>query len=126
MMFEYGIGVRRDETVAFQCLKEAATRGNVYAQGNLAVHYYRRKLMNKAADVAKRYFFLAMMMMMVHLYSVPSMWILRYALRYFTSQFRVSVHRLNLRKICITQSFILGVKGLTNSTIVRYCSTAFQ
>ena len=54
-MFEYGIGVRRDGEAAFKCLKEAAARGNVYAQGNLAVHYFRRKLWNKAADVAKRY-----------------------------------------------------------------------
>lgn len=54
MMFEYGIGVQKDREAAFKCLKEAAARGNVYAQGNLAVHYYRRKLLNKAADVAKR------------------------------------------------------------------------
>lgn len=53
VMFEYGIGVRRDGEAAFKCLKEAAARGNVYAQGNLAVHYFRRKLLNKAADVAK-------------------------------------------------------------------------
>ena len=54
VMFEYGIGVRRNGEAACKCLKEAAARGNVYAQGNLAVHYYRRKLLNKAADVAKR------------------------------------------------------------------------
>lgn len=54
VMFEYGIGVRRDGEAAFKCLKEAAARGNVYAQGNLAVHYFRRKLLNKAADLAKR------------------------------------------------------------------------
>ena len=54
-MFEYGIGVRRDGQAAFKCLKESAARGNVYAQGNLAVHYFRRKLFNKAANVAKRY-----------------------------------------------------------------------
>ncbi|XP_067035151.1 LRP2-binding protein-like isoform X1 [Acropora muricata] len=53
VMFEYGIGVRRDGEAAFKCLKEAAARGNVYAQGNLAVHYFRRKLLNKAADLAK-------------------------------------------------------------------------
>lgn len=55
VMFEYGIGVRPDRQAAFRCLKEAAARGNVYAQGNLAVLYFRRKLLNKAADVAKRY-----------------------------------------------------------------------
>ena len=54
VMFEYGIGVPRDGEAAFKCLKEAAARGNVYAQGNLAIHYFRRKLLNKAADVAKR------------------------------------------------------------------------
>ena len=55
VMFEYGIGVRPDRQAAFNCLKEAAARGNVYAQGNLAVLYFRRKLLNKAADVARRY-----------------------------------------------------------------------
>ena len=55
VMFEYGIGVRPDRQAAFECLKEAAARGNVYAQGNLAVLYFRRKLLNKAADVARRY-----------------------------------------------------------------------
>ena len=55
VMFEYGIGGRPDRQAAFKCLKEAAARGNVYAQGNLAVLYFRRKLLNKAADVAKRY-----------------------------------------------------------------------
>ena len=54
VMFEYGIGVKKNSRSAFKCLKESAMRGNVYAQGNLAVHYYKRKLFNKAADVAKR------------------------------------------------------------------------
>ena len=54
-MFEYGIGVKKNLHSSFKCLKEAAVRGNVYAQGNLAVHYYKRKLFNKAADVAKRW-----------------------------------------------------------------------
>lgn len=53
VMFEYGIGVRHNSESAFKCLKGAAARGNVYAQGNLAVHYFRRKLLNKAADLAK-------------------------------------------------------------------------
>ena len=54
VMFEYGVGVPRDSQAAFKCLKDAAIRGNVYAQGNLALHYYNRKLFNKAADVSKR------------------------------------------------------------------------
>jgi hypothetical protein len=54
VMFEYGIGVEQNIQSAFECLKGAAIRGNVYSQGNLAVHYYKRKLFNKAADVAKR------------------------------------------------------------------------
>ena len=29
-----------------------------------------------------------------------------------------------VRKLCISQGFALGVKGLTNSTTVKYCSTA--
>lgn len=59
VMFEYGIGVEQNIQSAFECLKGAAVRGNVYAQGNLAVHYYRRKLFNKAADVAKRFVFIS-------------------------------------------------------------------
>ena len=31
-----------------------------------------------------------------------------------------------VRKLSITQGLTLGVKGLTNSTTVKYCSTAFQ
>ena len=37
-----------------------------------------------------------------------------------------SVHGVKVRKLCITQGFTLGVKGLTKSTTVKYCSTAFQ
>lgn len=54
MMYEYGIGVRRDTDSAYVCLKGAADRGNVYAMGNLVAHYYRRKLYTKAADLASR------------------------------------------------------------------------
>ena len=54
MMYEYGIGVRRNTDDAYVCLKGAADRGNVYAMGNLVAHYYRRKLYTKAADLASR------------------------------------------------------------------------
>ena len=42
------------------------------------------------------------------------------------SHFRVLSNESKVRKLCITQGFTLGVKGLTNSTTVKYCSTAFQ
>ena len=42
------------------------------------------------------------------------------------SHFRVLYMESKVRKLCITQGFTLGVKGLTNSTTVKYCSTAFQ
>ena len=40
--------------------------------------------------------------------------------------FRVVSIESKVRKLCITQGFTLGVKGLTNSTTVKYCSTVFQ
>lgn len=54
VMYEYGIGKRRNTDSAYECLKGAADRGNVYAMGNLVAHYYRRKLYTKAADLASR------------------------------------------------------------------------
>ncbi|KAH3789784.1 LRP2-binding protein-like isoform X2 [Dreissena polymorpha] len=54
VMYEYGVGARRDTDSAYVCLKGAADRGNVYAMGNLVAHYYRRKLYTKAADLASR------------------------------------------------------------------------
>lgn len=55
VMFQYGIGVKCDVQAAFECLKEASAKGNVYAQGNLAMHYYHQKLYNQACQIAKRY-----------------------------------------------------------------------
>ncbi|XP_045189586.2 LRP2-binding protein-like isoform X2 [Mercenaria mercenaria] len=54
IMYEYGIGTRRNTDSAYICLKGASDRGNVYAMGNLVAHYYRRKLYTKAADLASR------------------------------------------------------------------------
>ena len=42
------------------------------------------------------------------------------------SHLRVLYMESKVRKLCITQGFTLGTKGLTNSTTVKYCSTAFQ
>ena len=42
------------------------------------------------------------------------------------SHFKVLSIESKVRKLCITQGFTLGVKGLTNSSTVKYCSTAFQ
>ena len=54
VMYEHGLGVVKDLNTSFRCFKSAAERGNIYAMGNLAVHYYRQKLFINAADVAKR------------------------------------------------------------------------
>ena len=42
------------------------------------------------------------------------------------SHFRVLYMESKVTTLCITQGFILEVKGLTNSSTVKYCSTAFQ
>lgn len=54
VMYEYGIGIKRNSDSAYTCLKGASDRGNVYAMGHLVAHYYRRKLFTKAAELASR------------------------------------------------------------------------
>ncbi|XP_018416797.1 PREDICTED: LRP2-binding protein [Nanorana parkeri] len=54
VMYLYGQGIQRNQQCALECLKEAAERGNVYAQGQLVRFYYHRKLYTKAAELAKR------------------------------------------------------------------------
>jgi len=51
VMYEFGLGASKNIESAFECLKEAADRGNVYAMGNLVAHYYQRKLFTKASDL---------------------------------------------------------------------------
>ncbi|XP_022098362.1 LRP2-binding protein-like isoform X2 [Acanthaster planci] len=54
VMYETGQGCRKNSDSAFECLKEASERGNVYAMGNLVAHYYEKKLYTKAAELAAR------------------------------------------------------------------------
>ena len=54
VMYENGIGCKRDTDAGYVCLKEASDRGNVYAMGNLIAHYYRRKLFSKSSALALR------------------------------------------------------------------------
>uniref|UniRef100_A0A671Q3N3 LRP2-binding protein n=1 Tax=Sinocyclocheilus anshuiensis TaxID=1608454 RepID=A0A671Q3N3_9TELE len=54
VMYLYGQGVRKDPDAALFCLKEAAERGNVYAQGHLTACYYHRKLYSRAAALGER------------------------------------------------------------------------
>ncbi|KAG9272589.1 LRP2-binding protein isoform X1 [Astyanax mexicanus] len=54
IMYLHGYGVPKDLQAALCCLKEAAERGNVYAQSHLAAHYYHQKLYTKAAALAQR------------------------------------------------------------------------
>jgi len=51
VMYIFGLGVNKNIESAFECLKEAADRGNVYAMGNLVALYYERKLFTKASDL---------------------------------------------------------------------------
>ncbi|XP_033633027.1 LRP2-binding protein-like [Asterias rubens] len=54
VMYETGQGCSKNTDSAFECLKEASERGNVYAMGNLVAHYYGKKLYTKAAELAAR------------------------------------------------------------------------
>ena len=54
-MYLTGLGVKQDANSAFVCLREAASRGNVYAMGNLVAHYYKRKLYTKCMELAARW-----------------------------------------------------------------------
>lgn len=51
VMYMFGLGIGKNIESAFECLKEAADRGNVYAMGNLVALYYERKLFTKASDL---------------------------------------------------------------------------
>ncbi|ELT91021.1 hypothetical protein CAPTEDRAFT_223760 [Capitella teleta] len=54
VMYQNGLGVKQDASAAFVCLREAASRGNVYAMGNLVSHYYKRKFYTKCMELAAR------------------------------------------------------------------------
>uniref|UniRef100_G1N372 LRP2-binding protein n=1 Tax=Meleagris gallopavo TaxID=9103 RepID=G1N372_MELGA len=54
IMYLYGQGVRRNSKAALKCLKAAAERGNIYAQGHLVEYYYSRRFFSTAAARAKR------------------------------------------------------------------------
>ncbi|XP_069795797.1 LRP2-binding protein isoform X5 [Narcine bancroftii] len=54
LLYLTGLGIRKNIQSAFECLKEASSRGNVYAQGHLAAYLYSRKLFNRAAELAYR------------------------------------------------------------------------
>ncbi|OCT96902.1 hypothetical protein XELAEV_18009119mg [Xenopus laevis] len=54
VMYLYGNGIKKNVQAAIECLKEAAERGNVYAQGHLVSCYYQRKLYTKAVELAKK------------------------------------------------------------------------
>ncbi|XP_061227705.1 LRP2-binding protein isoform X1 [Neopsephotus bourkii] len=54
VMYLYGQGIGQNTKAALECLREAAQRGNIYAQGHLVEYYYSRKFYSTAAAVAKR------------------------------------------------------------------------
>jgi len=56
-MYLEGLGVKKNLDKAFICLKDAASRGNVYAMGHLAAYYYQCKLYTKAMELAAQYVF---------------------------------------------------------------------
>ena len=53
-MYLHGQGIRKDMESGLYCLRGAAERGNVYAQGHLVALYYHRKIFSKAVALAKR------------------------------------------------------------------------
>eukprot|EP00076_Gallus_gallus_P013530 XP_015132051.1 LRP2-binding protein isoform X2 [Gallus gallus] len=54
VMYLYGQGVRRNTKASLECLKAAAERGNIYAQGHLVEYYYNRKFFSTAVAIARR------------------------------------------------------------------------
>ncbi|XP_056182094.1 LRP2-binding protein isoform X1 [Falco biarmicus] len=54
LMYRYGQGVHQNTKAALEYLREAAERGNIYAQGHLVEYYYNRKFYTTAAALAKR------------------------------------------------------------------------
>ncbi|NXF01990.1 LR2BP protein, partial [Smithornis capensis] len=54
IMYLYGQGIRQNTKAALACLREAAQRGNIYAQGYLVEYYYTKRFYSKAAALAKR------------------------------------------------------------------------
>ncbi|XP_043561886.1 LRP2-binding protein isoform X1 [Chiloscyllium plagiosum] len=54
LMYLTGQGIRKDTQSAWNCLKEASSRGNVYAQGHLVAYFYSRKLYYNTVDLAQR------------------------------------------------------------------------
>ncbi|XP_053515802.1 LRP2-binding protein isoform X3 [Artibeus jamaicensis] len=54
LMYLYGQGIRQDTEAALHCLREAAKRGNVCAQGHLVEYYYNMKFFTKCVAFSKR------------------------------------------------------------------------
>ncbi|KAF6084450.1 LRP2 binding protein [Phyllostomus discolor] len=54
LMYLYGQGIRQDTEAALHCLREAAERGNVCAQGHLVEYYYNMKFFTKCVAFSKR------------------------------------------------------------------------
>jgi len=54
VMYLQGLGVEKNLDKAFICLKDAASRGNVYAMGHLTAYYYQCKLYTKAVELGAR------------------------------------------------------------------------
>ncbi|NXK92162.1 LR2BP protein, partial [Formicarius rufipectus] len=54
IMYLYGHGIHQNTKAALECLRKAAERGNIYAQGHLVEYYYTKKFYSKAAALAKR------------------------------------------------------------------------
>jgi len=54
VMYLEGLGVKKDYDKAFICLKDASSRGNVYAMAQLVSYYYQRKLYTKTVELAAR------------------------------------------------------------------------
>ncbi|XP_078071418.1 LRP2-binding protein [Mustelus asterias] len=54
LLYLTGQGIQKDKHSAWVCLKEASSRGNVYAQGHLVAYFYSCKLYHSTVELAER------------------------------------------------------------------------
>lgn len=54
-MHYFGLGCKKDQEAAYECLIDSSERGNIYSMGLLSHYYYTNKFYNKAYDLSKKY-----------------------------------------------------------------------
>lgn len=53
-MHYFGLGRKKSDEAAYECLTDSSERGNVFAMGLLSHYYYKNKFYNKAYDLSKK------------------------------------------------------------------------